>query len=46
MTPAHPKRAKTRFFPLEYGEDFFEPRTTQMPADRLPQENGRTRTDS
>ena len=22
---------------LEYGEDFFWPRTTQMPADHLPQ---------
>jgi hypothetical protein len=37
MTPAHPKRAMTRSFPLEYVEDFFGPRTTQMPADRLPQ---------
>jgi hypothetical protein len=31
---------------LEYVEDFFGPRTTQMLADRLPQENGITRTDS
>jgi hypothetical protein len=30
---------------LEYVEDFLEPRTTQMPAERLPQQNGITRTD-
>ena len=24
-------------YSLEYVEDFFEPSTTQMPADRLPQ---------
>ena len=30
ITPAHPKRAKTRSFPREYVEDVFWPRTTQM----------------
>ena len=29
---------------LKYVEDFFGPRTTQMAADHLPQENGITRT--
>jgi hypothetical protein len=28
---------KPQAYSLEYVEDFFEPRTTQMPADRLPQ---------
>ncbi len=37
---------KPEAYSLEYGEDFFGPRTTQMPADRLPQQNGMTRTDS
>jgi hypothetical protein len=31
---------------LQYVEDFFELRTTQMHADHLPQLNGLTRTDS
>jgi hypothetical protein len=31
---------------LEYVEDFLGPRTTQMSADRLPQQNGITRTAS
>jgi hypothetical protein len=30
----------------EYVEDFYEPRTTQMPANRSSQQNGITRTDS
>jgi hypothetical protein len=30
----------------EYVEDFYEPRTTQMPADHSAQQNGITRTDS
>lgn len=33
-------------YSLEYVEDCFAPRTTQMPAARLPQQNGMTRTDS
>ena len=33
-------------YSLEYVEDFFGPRTTQILADRLPQQNGITRTDS
>jgi hypothetical protein len=37
ILPAHPKCAKTHFLPLEYIEDFFGPRTTQMAADRSPQ---------
>jgi hypothetical protein len=37
ITPAHPKRAKARSFPREYVEDFFGPRTTQMPQIVLPQ---------
>jgi hypothetical protein len=37
---------KPEAYSLEYVEDFFGPRTTQMPADRLPQQNGITRTDS
>ena len=37
---------KPEAYSLEYGEDFFEPRMTQMPEDRLPQQNGITRTDS
>ena len=32
---AGPKKQET--YSLEYVEDFFGPRTTQMPADRLPQ---------
>ena len=28
---------KPEAYSLEYVEDFFEPRTTQMPVDRLPQ---------
>jgi hypothetical protein len=28
---------KPEAYSLEYVEDFFGPRTTQMPADRLPQ---------
>jgi hypothetical protein len=28
----------------EYVEDFYGPRTTQMPADHLPQQNGITQT--
>jgi hypothetical protein len=31
---------KNRTYSLPYVEVFFEPRTTQGPADRLPQENG------
>jgi hypothetical protein len=27
---------KQEAYSLEYGEDVFGPRTTQMPADRLP----------
>src|SRR6266571_709292 len=34
------------FSAIQYVEDFLGPRTTQMPADRLPQQNGNTRTDS
>ena len=30
---------------LEYVGDLFGPSTTKMPADRLPQQNGLTRTD-
>ncbi len=30
----------------EYVEDFYGPRTTQMPADHLPQQNGITQTGS
>ena len=30
----------------EYIEDFYGPRTTQMPADHLPQQNGITQTGS
>ena len=37
---------KPEAYPLEYGKNFFGPSTTQMPADRLPQQNGMTRTDS
>ncbi len=37
---------KPEAYSLEYVEDFFGPRTTQMPAARLPQQNGITRTDS
>ena len=37
---------KPRAYSLEYVEDFFEPRTTQMLADHLSQQNGITRTDS
>jgi len=37
---------KPEAYSLEYVEDFFESRTTQMPAARLPQQNGMTRTDS
>jgi hypothetical protein len=37
---------KPEAYSLKYVEDFFEPRTTQMPADRLPQQNGMTRTGS
>ena len=33
-------------FQREYVEDFLGPRTTQMPADRLPQSNDITRTGS
>jgi hypothetical protein len=36
---------KPQAYSLEYVEDFFEPRTTQMPADRLRQQNGITRID-
>ena len=28
---------KPEAYSLEYGEDFLEPSTTQMPVDRLPQ---------
>ena len=37
---------KPEAYSLEYGKNFFWPSTTQMPADRLPQQNGMTRTDS
>ena len=33
-------------YSLEYVEDCFGPTTTRMPADRFPQQNGFTRTDS
>jgi hypothetical protein len=39
-------KKKPEAYSLEYVEDFFWPRTTQMPADRLPQWNGITRTGS
>jgi hypothetical protein len=35
---------KPEAYSLEYVEDVFGPRTTQMSADRLPQQNGITRT--
>jgi len=35
---------KPEAYSLKYVEDFFGPRTTQMAADYLPQENGMTRT--
>jgi hypothetical protein len=41
--PELPRQLLTR---REYVEDCFGPRTTQMAADRLPQLNGITRTDS
>jgi hypothetical protein len=44
MRGRRPKKPEA--YSLEYVEDFFAPRTTQMPADRLPQQNGMTRTDS
>ena len=31
------KARKIEAYSLEYVEDFLEPRTTQMPVDRLPQ---------
>jgi hypothetical protein len=31
---------KPEAYSLQYVEDFLGPRTTQMPADRLPQKNG------
>jgi hypothetical protein len=31
------RREKPEAYSLEYVEDVFGPRTTQMPADRLPQ---------
>ena len=37
---------KPEAYSLEYVEDFLEPRTTQMPANHSPQQNGITRTDS
>ena len=37
---------KPKAYSLEYVEGFFVPRTTQMPADRLPQQDGIIRTDS
>jgi hypothetical protein len=37
ITPAHPRRAQTRFFPWEYVEDFSAPRTKQMLVHRLSQ---------
>jgi hypothetical protein len=37
---------KPEAYSLEYVEAFFVPRTTQMPADRLPQQKGITRTGS
>jgi hypothetical protein len=37
---------KPEAYSLEYVEDVFGPRTTQMPANRLPQQNGITRADS
>jgi hypothetical protein len=37
---------KPEVYSLEYVEDFFGTRTTQMPADLSPQQNGITRTDS
>ena len=46
---AAPKAAgseKPEAYSLEYVEDFFEPRTTQMLADRSPQQNGIARTGS
>ena len=38
LADARPQARKNRkAYSLEYVEDFFGPRTTQMPADRLPQ---------
>ena len=38
LADARPQAQKNRRrIRLEYVEDFFGPRTTQMPADRLPQ---------
>ena len=37
---------KPEAYSLEYVEDCFGPRTTQMPADHLPQQNGITQTGS
>ncbi len=34
------------FAGIQYVENLLEPRTPQMPADRVPQYNGITRTDS
>jgi hypothetical protein len=46
LAEARPQaRKKPQAYSLEYVEDFFEPRTTQMPADRLRQQNGITRID-
>lgn len=33
-------------YSLDYVEDVFWPSTTQMPAARVPQQNGMTRTDA
>jgi hypothetical protein len=47
LADARPQaRKKPEAYSLEYVEDVFGPRTTQMPADRLPQQNGMTRTGS
>ena len=37
---------KTGSIFAEYVEDFYGPRTTRMPADHLPQQNGITQTGS
>ena len=40
------RQEKTGSVFAEYIEDFYGPRTTQMPADHLPQQNGITQTGS
>ena len=46
MSGARLEKTGGVFARIQYVEDFLEPRTTQMPVDRLPQQNGMTRTDS